>query len=687
MRLVIAEKPSVAKAIAGELGTTGKGDGYIECGADKVTWCFGHMLEQADPDEYTPDDVPRGQSGKKVWRVDELPIIPENWILKPKEDAKKQLAVIGKLLKEAKEIVNAGDPDREGQLLVDEVLEHFRNSKPVRRFWVNAQDSVSVKRGLAALKENATYTGWSDAARGRQRADWLIGMNLSRAYTLRAQRGGSRALLTVGRVQTPTLALVVARDREIEAFRAVPYHTIRAVVQHAGGSFTAAWKAKEDQAGLDSEGRLVDTAVADALVADVKGQPGTIAAYKQEAKKQNQPLAFALSDITVLASEKFGYSAEDVLNACQALYETHKLTSYPRTDCAYLPESQHADATRVLEAIKHVNPELAGLVDGADPSIKSKTWDDSKITAHHGIVPTMQKGSKAALSERERNTYDLIVRAYLAQFYPLHEYMQTTVGVEVAGENFAASGKVVTRNGWRDVYNQADEEAEKNEDDDRGAQVLPSMAQGDAVTCTDATRKDAKTKPPARFTEGTLVRAMENIHKFVSDAEHKKMLREGDGIGTSATRASIISELKRREFLAVNGKQIISTTLGRSVIDALPEVVKSPVLTALYERMLKGVEQGTADLAAFITKQEAFIRDQVAKANSGAVTIAGGKESAPVSSLHKCMACGCGLSRRASKKKGQFWWGCSNFPTCKQTYPDLKGRPDHSKGRNGPAAE
>ena len=687
MRLFIAEKPSVAKAIAGELGATGKGDGFIECGTDKVTWCFGHMLEQADPDEYTPDDVPRGQSGKKVWRVDELPIIPESWILKPKDDAKKQLAVIGKLLKEAKEIVNAGDPDREGQLLVDEVLEHFRNSKPVRRFWVSAQDSVSVKRGLAALKENTTYAGWADAARGRQRADWLIGMNLSRAYTLRAQRGGSRALLTVGRVQTPTLALVVARDREIEAFKAVPYHTIRALVEHAGGSFTVAWMAREDQAGLDSEGRLVDTAVADALVAAVKGKPGIIDAYKQEAKRQNQPLAFALSDITAVASAKFGYSAEDVLNACQALYETHKLTSYPRTDCAYLPESQHADAPRVLEAIKHVNPELVGLIDGADSRIKSKTWDDSKITAHHGIVPTMQKGSKAALSERERNIYDLIVRAYLAQFYPLHEYMQTTVGVEIAGENFAASGKVVTRNGWRDVYSQADEEAEKDEDDDSGTLLLPSMTQGDAVSCTDATRKDAKTKPPARFTEGTLIRAMENIHKFVSDAEHKKMLREGDGIGTSATRASIISELKRREFLAVQGKQIISTTLGRSVIDALPEVVKSPVLTALYERMLKGVEQGTAALDAFITKQETFIRDQVAKANSGAVTIAGGKEAAPVSSLHKCMACGSGLSRRPSKKKGQFWWGCSNFPTCKQTYPDLKGRPDYSKGRNGSASE
>jgi len=681
MRLFIAEKPTVAKAIAQALGVTGKGEGYIECGTSKVTWCFGHMLEQAEPDEYTPDDVPRNNNGKKVWRTDELPIIPETWVLKPKDSAKKQLAVIGKLIKEASEIVNAGDPDREGQLLVDDVLLHFQASQPTQRFWVSSQDMVTVKRGLAALKSNADFKGWADAARGRARADWLIGMNLSRAYTLRAQRGGSRALLTVGRVQTPTLALVVNRDREIEGFKPVPYHTISAEIQHEGGRFKAAWKAREDQPGLDSEGRLVDTAVADSLVAGLKGKPGTIATYKQEAKKQNHPLAFSLSDITALASSKFGYSAEDVLNVCQSLYETHKLTSYPRTDCAYLPEAQHADAPNVLAAIKHVNPELASLVDGADPATKSKTWNDSKVTAHHGIIPTMEQGSKAGLNDQERNIYDLIVRAYLAQFYPLHEYMHTTVGVEVSGESFAASGKVVTRNGWRDVYAQADEDDDAKEAEEGDSQALPAMTEGDGVTCSEITRRDAKTKPPKRFTEGTLIRAMENIHKFVTDPEHKKMLREGDGIGTSATRASIISELKRREFLETKGKQIISTTLGRSMIDALPEVVKSPVLTALYERMLKSVEQGAGDLGAFIARQEKFIREQVEKANTGAVSIAGGKEAVAVSKLHKCMSCSAGLSRRPSKKKGQFWWGCSNYPTCKQTYPDLKGRPDYSKGR------
>ena len=613
--------------------------------------------------------------------MDELPIIPLIWILRPKIDAKKQLALIGKLIRQAKEIVNAGDPDREGQLLVDEVLEHFHNTRPVRRFLVSAQDAVSIKRGLDALTENSCYHGWANAARGRQRADWLIGMNLSRAYTLRAQRGGSQALLTVGRVQTPTLALVVARDREIEAFKPVPYHTILAEIQHADGTFVAAWKAKEDQAGLDREGHLVDTARANALVEATKGKQGTIVVYARESKKKNQPLVFALSDITALTSNKYGYSAEEVLKACQALYETHKLTSYPRTDCAYLPESQYADAPSVLRAISHVNPELAVLVNGADPRIKSKTWDDLRITAHHGIIPTMHKGSKAALSKCERNIYDLIVHNYLAQFYPLHVYMSTIVDVDISCETFSASCKVVTCNGWCDVFGEDQEEADK-EWDERSSQKLPPMKQGDGVTCIEITRKDTKTKPLAHFTEGTLTRAMENIHQLIDDSEHKKLLRDGDGIGTSATRASIISELKRRKFLEPKGKKIMSTPLGRSVIDALPEVVKSPVLTALFERMLKEIELGTAELDTFITKQESFICDQVTKANTGAVTIADDKEAVSASSLHKCMACCSSLSRRPGKKKGHFWWRCSHFPICKQTYQDLKGRPDYSKSRN-----
>lgn len=669
MRLFVAEKPSVAKAIADELGVTGKGEGYIECGADRITWCFGHMLELAEPDEYTSNEAPvHPTTGKKLWRVDDLPIIPQTWVIRPKPDAAKQLKSIGRLLKEASVVVNAGDSDREGQLLIDEVLDYFDNKKPVLRFWVSAHDAVSLQRGLAAMKDNANYLGFGAAAMARGRADWLIGMNLSRAYTLRAQRVGSRALLTVGRVQTPTLALVVGRDRDIEAFKPVPYHTIKAAIQHNNTAFIAHWYAEDNQAGLDSEGRLVDTTIANALVEKVSGAGGRVTEYKQEPKKQVQPRAYSLSDITLLASNKFGYSATEVLDTCQSLYETHKLTSYPRTDCAYLPESQHTDAPRVLDAIKHVNPDLAALIDGANPAIKSKTWDDAKVGVHYGIIPTMHKGSKARLTDKELAIYALIVRAYIAQFYPLHEYLSTTVILDVAGVVFQISGKTITHNGWRDVYTEIDEE-----DDATEHQTLPPMGINDPILCLKATRFDAKTKPPARFTEGTLQRAMENIHKYIAQPEHKKMLRDGDGIGTSATRASIISELKRRNVLDTKGKQIISTTLGRSIIDALPEVVKSPVLTAIYERVLRDIEQDASGLDAFIERQVKFVTEQVAKANDGFVKINGAKDAITVSTQHMCASCGKGLCRRTGKKG--FWWSCSAYPDCKQTCPDIKGKP------------
>ena len=621
MRLVIAEKPSVARAIAAELGITGRGDGLIECGETTVTWCFGHLLEQADPDAYTPDDVPRTTTGRKQWRQQDLPILPQTWILRPRPESKQQLGVIGRLLKTAAEVVHAGDPDREGQLLVDEVLEHYRSKHRVVRLWLSAQDSVSIRRALQDLRENVSYRGMAAAARTRQRADWLIGMNLSRAYTLRAQRGGSRALLTVGRVQTPTLALVVARDREIEAFTPRPYYTIDAHFEHPSGTFVASWKPKDDQSGLDDEGRLTDLQVANAVVASVTGHVGSIASYVTEPKMKAPPLCFALSDITVLASQKFGYSAEQVLQACQALYETHKLTSYPRTDCGYLPEVQHADARAVLAAMRHVNPELAALVDQADPPRKSPAWNDAKVTAHHGIIPTMHRGGKGALSERERNVYELIARRYVAQFYPEHEYLQTRVSVEVAGHDFVTTGKVVTCDGWREVDRWQDEEEKTGDDASKPKQVLPSMHPNDRVTCAKAGRKDCRTKPPPRFTEGSLVRAMEQIHKWVKDPEQKKILREGDGIGTAATRAAILSDLKRREFLASQGKHIVSTALGRALIDVLPEAVKSPALTALYERMLKQIELGEMDADAFLQRQAAFVSERVAQAALGAVTL------------------------------------------------------------------
>lgn len=616
MRLFIAEKPSVAKAISTELGVTRRGDGFIECGNDIVTFCFGHLLELAEPDAYLSNDIPLDNKGKKRWRMQDLPIFPKTWILEPKAESKKQLKTIHDLLKKADSVVNAGDPDREGCLLVDEILSYYKYNKPVMRFWASAQDSQSIRKALQNLKKNSDFKGWTLSANGRARADWLVGMNLSRAFTLTAQEVGKRALIVVGRVQTPTLSLVVNRDREIENFKPVPFYTIHAEFQHQNGSFISKWKPNENQQGLDSEGRLLDLNIAKGLINKIQGKTGKITSYKQEQKKKNQPLAFSLADITAIASAKYGYSADDTLKTCQSLYEIHKLTSYPRTDCPYLPESQHTDAPQILNTLKSLLPKIfdtsfVRFIEKCNPQIKSPTWNDKKITAHHGIIPTMQNRLEKPLTEKEKHIYELIVRAYLAQFYPAYEYLQTTVESNIENEMFVAKGQIVIKNGWKDVYSQ--QELDNKENDENETQKLPNAQNNDNVLCNKGIGQKAQTRPPARFTEGTLIRAMENIHKYIQNPEHKKLLKDGDGIGTSATRAGIIENLKNRGLLEIKGKNIISTNAGRNSISVLPESVKSPILSAIFERSLKEIECGRESLENFTKQQENFILKELAR--------------------------------------------------------------------------
>lgn len=662
MRLFIAEKPSVARAIAAELGNAVTRSNYIECGPDLVTWCFGHLLETAPPHHYDPKFA--------AWRMADLPIVPSQWALLPKDDdSGRQIDLIGRLIQKAGTIVNAGDPDREGQLLIDEVLDHHRNAKPVLRFWVSAQDPVSVKRGLADLKPNDGFLRFGHAAVARSRADWLVGMNLSRLFTLRARAAGVDIVIPVGRVQTAVLQLVEDRRRSIEGFKPIAHHTLVALVRHAAGEFRAAWRPREDQEGLDSEGRLTATAVADALAQRLTGQHGAITDYKQEAKNTSHPRAYALSDITLTASNKWGYSAEAVLEAVQALYEKHKLTSYPRTDCDYLPESQHADAPAVLAALREVNPTLASLIDAADHKVKSKTWDDSKVTAHHGIIPTAHVTSLAALSEAERNIYDLIVRAYLAQFYPLHAYMQTSIVVTIDGDVFTASGKVVTRNGWRDVYQQQDQ-GDDQVDAEGDDQALPAMQRNDAVQCAKVDRRDQKTKPASHFTEGTLLKAMENVHRFVDDPEDRKLLKDGDGIGTPATRAGMLAELKNRKLLVVNGKHITTGGTARSFLQVLPASVRSPSMTARFERVLKEVEAGRVSPDDFVQSQVNFVSEIVAD---------GRDKPLPIKSTNpKCPTCQKGfIFRRMNAKKTGYFWACGDREGgCSAMFSDVDGKPD-----------
>lgn len=455
MKLYIAEKPSMAAEIAKYLpGPVSRKDGYITTGDGVITWGYGHILRQAEPDEYDPK--------YERWRVEDLPIIPQNWKLLVADSCKKQFEIVKSLIDQATEIVHAGDPDREGQLLIDEVLDYVNNQKPVRRILLNALDEHSIKKAIVSLRDNQEFHDLKQSALARSRADWLIGMNLSRAYTLAAQQAGHRTTLPVGRVKTPTLALVVRREREIEGFKQVEYFTVKADFEHDSTIFTAYWKPHEEQPGLDTEGRLADKTIAKDLLTSLKSakEPAIVISCETTEKKEQQRLPLALSTLQVMAGKKFGYDPQVVLDTAQKLYE-RKLTTYPRSDCEFLPEAQHEDAATIIGNLGRIaNNELAGWAAKADTSISSRAWNDKKITAHHAIIPTVERCNFASLNETERNIYYLIAQTYIAQFYPVHVYDQTRAELEHAGETFIANGRIIKELGWKEIYS-ADTEEKK----------------------------------------------------------------------------------------------------------------------------------------------------------------------------------------------------------------------------------
>lgn len=609
MRLFIAEKPSLGKAIAAQIPGNPRGSRtHIQVGDSTVTWAFGHLFELAEPDMYLPD-TPTGTNGRKKWRMEDLPIIPTDWKKIPKDSAKDQLAAIKLLLKDADEVINAGDPDREGQLLIDEILEALKWKGPTRRIWLAALDPASVKKALADLRDNTTYRPLRDAAEARGRADWLVGMNLTRAYTLKSSTQG---VVSVGRVQTPTLALVVRRDAEIEDFKPVAFHVPVVTFRHSNGDYAATWQAPEGAPGLDAEGRLIDAARADAIAAAVRGKSGTVRSAESTDGQEGPPLPFSLSKLQAAASAKHGLSAQETLAAAQALYETHKLTSYPRTDCQYLPESQREAAREVLAAVASVNPAMRDLIKNADLALVAAAWNDKKITAHHGIIPTTHGGvSLMTLTNTEQQVYDLIIRAYLVQFYPAHTFTKTVIVTEAGGHAWEAKGRIVKTVGWRAVM-------QPDADKDREAEpTLPAMRSGDSVTVTDARVDHRTTKPPARYTDGTLIAAMSSVHKLVTDPKIKARLKETSGLGTEATRANILETLVKREFIERKGKQVISTPRGRALAAALPPVLTDPGVTGLWEDALSEVAAGARTLAEFEERQKAFVVKRIEEAKAG----------------------------------------------------------------------
>lgn len=459
MRLWIAEKPSLGKGIATLLGSkTGGGDGYqeIDGGREVVTWCFGHLLEQVDPDAYLPPPTPDmlNKSGKRKWVRSDLPIIPKQWRLEiakgetreKHEGNKRQVKLIFSLLKKASEIVVAGDPDREGQLLVDELLIEAGvnpDAPHVKRIWLAALDDDSVKKALANLKPNAEHRNLRESALARSRADWLVGMNSTRAFTI-----SSGSLINAGRVMSPTLGLVVRRDQTIANFKPVDYFV--PYVEMPDGTVLA-WAGSTDEAreGLDTEGRIISKVLAEKIVADIQaGLAWAVTIAESGNESEAPPLPHSLDSLQIHLNNTHKMSAQRTLEACQSLYEVHKLTTYPRSDCRYLPLSMFDERERVMGGIYGA---YGKIVDGANTDLKSKCWNDAKITAHHAIIPTGQP-PKGSLNPDEKAAFDVISKFYLAQFYPPAMYQKAELEILFGGQDrFRATEKALLKAGWKAV--------------------------------------------------------------------------------------------------------------------------------------------------------------------------------------------------------------------------------------------
>ncbi|OED38424.1 DNA topoisomerase III [Chromatiales bacterium (ex Bugula neritina AB1)] len=616
MRLFIAEKPSLGRAIADVLPRPlRRSEGYITAAnGDCVSWCIGHLLEQAEPHVYNPE--------YKSWRMQHLPIIPEQWKLQPKRETKSQLTVLRKLVADAGEIVHAGDPDREGQLLVDQVIAYLKVSakrrSAIQRLLISDLNPAAVQRALSRLEKNTDYAALSSSALARARADWLYGINMTRAYTIQGRKVGYDGVLSVGRVQTPVLGLVVRRCEEIENFVSKPFYEVLAhLTTQAGESFTANWQPSEAcQPYMDDAGRVLLKKLAENVVQRISGKQGSVQKCLKKNKKQAPPLPFSLSILQIEAARRYGMNAQQVLTVCQSLYEKHKLLTYPRSDCRYLPVEHFSQAAAVVSAIAHNHPSSKQAVANADTRLKNAAWNDSKVTAHHAIIPTARKADGSVLNTSEKQVYGLVARQYLAQFYPAHEYADTRVEILLEGGLFIANAKTVLKEGWKVLFAREVQPGKSQPKE----KTLPVLIKGQSLFCNKGELLEKNTTPPAYFTDATLLAAMTGISRFVSSAEVRKILKETDGLGTEATRAGIIELLFRRGFMVRQGKQIHATDAGKGLIRALPEVASQPDMTAHWESTLDSISLREASYENFMQPLNVQLHNLIEQSGKGSLT-------------------------------------------------------------------
>jgi len=576
--LVLAEKPSVGRELAKVLNCSQGGNGYLMGSKYIVTWALGHLVTLADPEAY--------DEKYKSWKMEDLPMLPKSLKLVVIKETSKQFSVVRELLgrKDVDELVIATDAGREGELVARWIIEKASFRKPLKRLWISSQTEKAIKDGFANLKPGRDYENLFWAAQSRAEADWLIGLNVTRALTCKYN-----AQLSAGRVQTPTLALIVNREEEIKKFIPKDYFTVNGKVNN----FTVQWSSK------NGDSRTFDKQKAEDVVAKVNNQSGEVVEVNKQFKKELPPLAYDLTELQRDANRRFGYSAKQTLNCMQKLYETHKLLSYPRTDSRYITTDIVATLPDRLKSIA-IGPyeKAARNIIKSRIQTSSRLVDNNKVTDHHAIIPTEQHVDLSSLNKEERNVYDLVVKRFLEVLSPAFEYEQTTVKINVKGESFSAKGKIVKSKGWREISSSDDGE-EKD-------QSLPPINKGEAIKLTGVRCSNEKTKPPARYNEATLLTAMEHPGKDIEDDSLREALDNTSGLGTPATRADVIEKLFNTFYMERKGKDIHPTSKGIQLIGLVPPDLKSPELTAKWEKQLQLISKGKANSMNFVKEMREY---------------------------------------------------------------------------------
>lgn len=584
--LVLTEKPSVAKDIARVLGCKRSGNGCIVGEKYIVTWALGHLVTLADPETY--DDK------YKNWRMEDLPMLPGRMKLVVIGQTSKQFKAVSSLLSSAEvsDIVIATDAGREGELVARWIIQKANCRKPMRRLWISSQTDKAIKEGFASLKPSSQYDNLYRSAQCRAEADWLVGLNVTRALTCK-----HNAQLSAGRVQTPTLAMIVRREEDILRFRPKDYFTVKADF----GEYTALYKDGKGQA------RFADAAAAKEVADSVRGKRGVLSEVKKVYRFKAPPAAYDLTELQRDANKKYGYSAKQTLSLMQSLYETHKLLTYPRTDSRYITKDVAATLPERLRAIA-----IGPYKDSANAVLRSKPLqtkyivNDAKVTDHHAIIPTEQYVDLNKLSREERHIYDLVVRRFIAVLSAPFEYDEVQVKITVGKYNFYTKGQSVKSAGWKALYDSSLADDDDDAEPDLAAQRLPALSQGAAASVKEVRVCAGKTSPPARYTEATLLTAMENPASQVEDGRLRDALKSAGGLGTPATRADIIEKLFNSFYIERRGREIFPTSKGRQLIGIVPPDLKSAELTAKWEQQLSLIAEGKANDRKFIEEMRGY---------------------------------------------------------------------------------